>query len=245
MILVACHSKKASNKITANHNFSDSLLLNQSVEKLIGPTLKDWTYFSTKTDVQYTNGSKEMKVNAHIRMYKDSLIWISAGIVGFEGVRILISKDSAVVMNKLEKKYMVFSKDSLSKLMHIPVQVNELQHLIISEPIYALKLYAVFLNDSSSFRLKYSSSKLDIHHDYQREKVYIDSTKVIDNFSKNYATITYSEYGDYEGHKFPVKTDIYIQNGKDAITINLKHGNIDFSTALTFPFNIPSSYEKY
>ena len=58
--------------------------------------------FSAKINVDYqgTDG-KKYDVNANLRMYKDSAIWISiTAILGIEGLRAYISKDSVKILNK-------------------------------------------------------------------------------------------------------------------------------------------------
>jgi hypothetical protein len=54
-----------------------------------------------------TTGSgdgKNYDVNATMRMYKDSAIWLSANaVLGIEAMRVLITKDSVKLLNKLDK----------------------------------------------------------------------------------------------------------------------------------------------
>jgi hypothetical protein len=63
--------------------------------------------FTAKIDVDYVGGDgKKESVNATLRMYKDSVIWISVtGVFGIEGLRAYITKDSVRLINKLDKTY--------------------------------------------------------------------------------------------------------------------------------------------
>src|SRR5690348_13859197 len=56
----------------------------------------DFTTFSAKVNVDYVDADdKKYNVNAFLRMYKDSVIWISVNaIFGFEALRALITVDS-------------------------------------------------------------------------------------------------------------------------------------------------------
>ncbi len=61
----------------------------------------NFTTFSAKINVDYqgTDG-KKYDVNANLRMYKDSAIWISiTAIFGIEGLRAYITKDSVKILN--------------------------------------------------------------------------------------------------------------------------------------------------
>src|SRR5882724_2312610 len=55
-----------------------------------------YTTFSAKVDVDYVGGDgKKESANANLRMYKDSVIWISVtGLFNIEGLRAYITKDS-------------------------------------------------------------------------------------------------------------------------------------------------------
>ena len=67
----------------------------------------DFTTFSAKINVDYTaSDGKKYDVNANLRMYKDSAVWISiTAIFGIEGLRALITKDSVKILNKQDKVY--------------------------------------------------------------------------------------------------------------------------------------------
>lgn len=63
--------------------------------------------FSAKVDVDYHDGDgKKYNVTAHIRMQKDSVIWISVrAILGIEGLRAYITKDSVKLLDKQNDVY--------------------------------------------------------------------------------------------------------------------------------------------
>ena len=71
----------------------------------------DFTTFSAKMDVDYDDpDGKKMDVNAQIRMYKDSIIWVSiTAILGIEGLRAYITTDSVKVLDKQNKIYIARS----------------------------------------------------------------------------------------------------------------------------------------
>ena len=50
--------------------------------------------------------AKNIMINAHFRMYKDSVIWISVtAIFGIEGLRAIITQDSVKILDKQNKCY--------------------------------------------------------------------------------------------------------------------------------------------
>ena len=76
--------------------------INDALSKMNGQKI-DFKTFSAKVDVDYKGGDgKKYNVNANMRMYKDSVIWISVtAIFGIEGLRAYITKDSVKILNAL------------------------------------------------------------------------------------------------------------------------------------------------
>ena len=72
----------------------------------------------------------------------------------------------------------------------------------------------------------------------------IDSSNLKDNLNPNFAKITYSEYAVFNNHNFPTSTFIQSKFNNKSTELELKYSDIDFETTLSFPCQIPSSYEK-
>src|SRR5687768_4693811 len=89
----------------------DSVLFINNAYAKIRQNQVEFTTFNAKLDIDYEdNEGKKSDVNAHLRMYKDSLIWVSlTGPLGIEGLRVLIDRDSVRMLDKQNKIYTVRS----------------------------------------------------------------------------------------------------------------------------------------
>src|SRR5215216_5980977 len=142
IILASCRSTK---KIQTAIAKKDSVETNIVVVKVDTPQLiksivekldSNWvefTTFSAKVDIDYRGGDdKHYDVNASMRMYKDSLIWISVNAVfGIEAMRMLITSDSVFLLDKLNKSYLVRSIDYLQEVTSLPLTLSMLQDLLV------------------------------------------------------------------------------------------------------------------
>ncbi len=238
----ACKSRK--NKIQpVIVPAQDSAIKTVTAEDLLQFTLKDWTYFSSKIDVAYKNGDNEINADVHIRMLKDSLVWIRASII-VEGARILINKDSIVILDRLHKKYTVYHNQAIAGFSDVPLTVSQVQNLILAKPVYALKLYDILVNSDSRLDINYTQEKFTTSHHYGKQFYTIDTTMIKDRTTRNYAMARYQDYSLVNGHNFPLSTFVTASNGDKLINLELKFKDTDFETPLAFPFEIPSSYEK-
>ncbi|MCC6818209.1 MAG: DUF4292 domain-containing protein [Bacteroidia bacterium] len=240
LILVSCRSKKSViAPPTVNTTIIDSGTT-VTAESLLQPFQKNWTFFSAKIDFEFTQNGSNTKANAHIRMYKDSLIWISAGMGLF---RIMINNDSMVILDKLNTNYRVFDKQSLSQVIDVPLNVTQIQNLLMGQPAFALKLYQLAFTPDSNLNILYHQVKFDTKHSIQRSVMTMDSTRINDNLTTNYASAVYSSYSVVDEHNLPLKIELSA-TGNKPIKIILEYSDADYTTELTFPFTIPNSYEK-
>ena len=122
----------------ADHSREDSLaFIRESYNSLLNNRI-DFTTFSAKIDVDYRESeSRKFDVNAHVRMYRDSVIWISiTAILGFEGLRVYITRDSVKLLDKQNKTYTARSVAYLQDITALPLDLHSLQDLLVGNPVF-------------------------------------------------------------------------------------------------------------
>ncbi|MES2617437.1 MAG: DUF4292 domain-containing protein [Bacteroidota bacterium] len=246
LLIVSCKARKFSTPVTVSPVIIDTV--NQTkiltASDLLASSLKPWTYFSSKADIDYVNGDKKQSVGSNIRMYKDSLIWVSVNMFGIEGARILINKDSMVLLDKFNKQYRVYTRSYIEGILGAPLSVGELQNIILARPVYALELYEIITNNERELKIKNTQKRVFIGHHYQKQFTTIDTTRIDDRTAPHYANVYYSGYVSINNHNFPLNTQIKAYNGMSTTEIKLDFTNPDFDTQVSFSFVIPSSYER-
>src|SRR5687767_11620187 len=68
----------------------------------------DFEYFDGKARMILRDSKKERDVKANIRIRKDSVIWMSFNVVGIQGGKALINRDSITIVSTVDKEYFVF-----------------------------------------------------------------------------------------------------------------------------------------
>ncbi|QCK14358.1 hypothetical protein DCC35_06175 [Mangrovivirga cuniculi] len=88
---------------SCNKKFSD-LNFNFGKKKKLKVETLTFNYLKAKGKIKLETDASETNATVNIRVKKDSLIWMSLGsAIGIEGGRVLINRDSMVMMNRLEK----------------------------------------------------------------------------------------------------------------------------------------------
>ncbi len=225
----------------------DTLAFIRDHFKLIQSKYIEFTTFSAKVDVDYQDvDGKKYNVNAHIRMYKDSAIWVSiTAILGIEGLRAYITRDSLKLLDKQNKIYIARSVSFLQEVTALPLGLSSLQQLIIGNPVFfdsSIVSYRKmpgsisFLNLGEFFKHLYTIGDADM----------LAQSSKLDDIDEQRNRTCYLTYGDYEDKKgFPFSTRRTINvSEKRKLDIKLNFKQYDFNETLSFPFSIPKNYKR-
>ncbi len=214
---------------------------------------------SAKASVNAVIGEEENSFNINLRIYTDSIIWISISpLLGIEVARVMVSRDSVKYMDRLNKKYSVSGFEYLNDLLQVNVDFDIIQGILTGN-LFAYKknkFNSVYIEDRyyilstlSKRNLKRSLDQTDIDkpivqdlwvdgNNYRITKVNVEDQRL----GKTLLT-QYEDHRASEGGLFPFKSQTIINAGK-TIRINIEYQKLTLNTDIDFPFNIPPGYEK-
>lgn len=207
----------------------------------------DFRTFSAKIKVDYSNSKgKQPDFVANVRMLKDSLIWISLGNdIGIEGIRVLISKDSIKVLDKLANTYQVRPLSHIQDLSQIPFSFADLQNLLIGNPIFFNKdSITNYTNNANGYTLlSYASlfkNLLSIGSDYSIQKSKLDDN---DPALNRTCDLIYNNYETKTGVNFSTQRQITILQ-QTKLDVEMKFKDYKFNEEMNFPFAIPKKFKR-
>lgn len=206
----------------------------------------DFTTFSAKMDVDYDDpDGKKMDVNAQIRMYKDSIIWVSiTAILGIEGLRAYITTDSVKVLDKQNKIYIARSVAYLQEITALPLNLSSLQDLLIGNPVFLDSNIISYSKSSNSISLHGISDLFKMLITIGEPDNLLQSSKLddLDEQRNRTSYLTYSDYENKKGVPFSKKRTITVSE-KKKLGIKLNFKQYEFNETLSFPFNVPKNYK--
>jgi outer membrane biogenesis lipoprotein LolB len=225
----------------------DSIAFIKQTFSRITDNIIEFTTFSAKIDLDYEDGEgKKTNVNAHLRMYRDSLIWISlTGPLGIEGLRILIDRDSVRILDKQNKIYTVRSIPFLQELTALPLDLSSLQDMLVGNPVFLDPLILSYAKTETSITLQTNSEYFKNLFTVDA-KTYLAETSKLDDLDPQRNRTCYLTYSDYEDKKrvnFSTKRRIRVSEKKKT-DIKLDFKQYDFNEKLSFSFNVPKNYER-
>jgi hypothetical protein len=243
-------SKKDSAVVTVNPDLGkrkDTLeMISRTLQRLDSNRI-DFTTFTAKIKVDYQGGDgKNNDVNANVRMYKDSVIWINVNaVLGIDVMRVMITEDSVKLMDKLNKTYTARSVDYLKEVTALPLDLKTVQDLIIGNPVYLdsnIVSYSAKNDQVSMLSLGLWFKNLITLS--APENILLHS-KLDDDISRNRtAELVYEQYENKKGFPFATKRRITIAE-KNKLEIKMDFKQYDFNEEVSFPFSIPKNYDRF
>lgn len=254
LIWGSCSSSKKTIKAPLKEE-GDAYLIEQMIEHQ-----NHFETFKAKALTSITSKGKTNDLKLNIRIRKDSAIWvsISAG-VGLEAARILLTKDSVMFLNRLEKTFFAGNYEFINKMINAQVDFDIVQALLTGNDFkwydyQELKatvdnqLYQLESAHRSKLK-KYSKENAEINVIYQSLwlnpfsfKIERIKIKEIKNENKKIDAL-YSNFKAVDQQIIPFQYDITISANEDVV-VDATFMKVELDTELSFPFNIPSKYEE-
>jgi len=240
--------KKDSITVPATHPHDDSVTFIKSAFEQLQKQRIDFTTFSAKINVDYVSGNeKSYNVNAVVRMYRDSAIWISiTAIFGIEAMRAYITKDSVKILDKANKEYTFRSVAYLQEVTDLPLDLHTLQELIIGNPVFVdsnIVSYSQSQSPNSVSLLSVGERFKNLITLTADEKTLVHcKLDDVDLTRSRTCDLTYSDYEDKKGVKFSTARKVTVAE-KSELDVTLQFKQYSFNETLSFPFSIPKNYK--
>ena len=241
-------AKKDTVEVTnVNKAKNDTALFIQNALRKLDSAKINYTTFTAKINVDYRDADdKKYDVNANVRMYKDSAIWISVNaILGIEGLRAMITQDSVKILDKQNKIYTARSIDYLQEVTSLPLDLKSLQNLIIGNPVLLDPNVISYTQQAGNIAFvslgRWFKHLLTVREtDYTLQRSKLDDADISRTRT---AELIYTDYENKKGSPFSTKRQISIVE-KKKLDIKLDFKQYDFNEEVSFPFSIPKNYKQ-
>ena len=205
----------------------------------------EFTNFVGKAKMRYQEGDNEKEFTAHIRIRKDSVIWVNITALGgmLPVAKLLITNDSLVMVNLIDREVTTMPLSQAAKLLPAPADFSTLQNFIVGQ---ALRKSGA-ITDATDFGGTLTIQVED--SDYIQQIAYnkADSTMrsaQMSTYKPNgpQGIMQYGNYGIVKDRKFAFGRSLHLQNAGVIHILDMDFSQVDFDTAVDFPFSIPKSF---
>ena len=238
--------KDTSAVVIIDQSKADSILMIKNTIDNLNRNYIDFKTFNAKIKVDYEdNKGKQPDVTAIVRIIKDSAIWISltASFLNVEIYRVLMTKDSVILLNKRDKEVQYRSLDYLQEVTQIPFDYKTLQDLLIGNPVFIDSniVYYKKTDDQILFSMVglYFKNLLTL----SSGNYFLTHSKLddVDIARSRTADLTYADYENKSGFNFSTYREITVSE-KNRLDIRMNYKQYEFNKELSVSFNVPKNY---
>ena len=208
-------------------------------------------YLSTKSKIKFKDKDNDISLNATIRIKKDSIIWLSLSpAFGIEAARGLVTQDSLVLMNRINREYVVFNYKSLSEKLNFDVTFELIQALLLGEMPLKQSLRDRVIANKNHFIIQQQVENLKVDNFITISNLKPERIQLLQDPSQNSITLLYSNFQSLGDDVIPFDNKFVLNyldknNKRQSTLIDINHGKAEIADAsLEFPFNIPKKYDR-
>ena len=256
--LQSCRTTKKINQVIApkdtasvtvvNTSAADSVkMVHQTIEQLQSHYI-NYKTFNAKIKVEYEdNKGKQPDITAVVRIYKDSAIWVSlsATILNFEVYRLLITKDSVILMNIRDKEVQYRSLDYLQEVTEIPFDFRTIQDLLVGNPVFLDSTIASYKKFDDKILISSIGTYFKNLLTLSADKSLLMHCKLddVDVARNRTADITDDNYEDKAGFYFSTYREITVSE-KNKVDVRFNYKQYEFNKELSVVFKVPKNYKR-
>jgi hypothetical protein len=248
------------NKIVYLLFASFALLIVQSCSKKTLPTLPpapktldiehiDFGYMHGRARLVFKDEKKEREVKANIRIRKDSVIWMNFTVIGVQGGKALINKDSITIVSNVDKEYYVFEYDELTKRFNFPIDYQVIEAAMLGNPIKNNNSQNEIGQEGDRDKLIQKEGSVVIKNLINPILKKIEYVELVETTTNNMLKLEYTNFqplGDkYFAYNGIVNVFYKTSAGLINNTITIEYNKAEVGDKeLKFPFNIPKRYDR-
>ena len=187
---------------------------------------------------------EDNNVTMLIRMEKDKRIWVSVtAIAGIEVARALITPDSLLLRNNLDKTYLRRPFSYIYSFTNKQVNFKLLQSVLAGNTIADfMKVSSDLTQENGVWVLSGSTNNL-VYKNVFNTLLKISETSLNDAKAAQAFKVAYGSYTPLNAALFPSSIKINTMSGVKKINVDIDYTKIDINVPVDFPFSVPKSYD--
>ncbi|HET9055156.1 MAG TPA: DUF4292 domain-containing protein [Cyclobacteriaceae bacterium] len=209
----------------------------------------NFDYLHGKARMVLKDGTKENEVKANIRVRKDSVIWMNFTVIGVQGGRVLINRDSITLLNNVKNEYFVFDYKELSRKFNVEINYDVIQSAMLGNLLLPRTPQDTVERKAASYLLNQQSGTIDVLNYISATTMKIQKVELKEHNTHNSLVINYGNFQPLDTKRFPYDGTISLFYKAPAgllnTTIIFEYNKVEVGDKeLRFPFNIPRKYDR-
>lgn len=205
-----------------------------------------YTWYTGKARIKAITPDARMSATVNLRMFRDSVIWATIDKLGFEIARVLITPDSVLIVDRLNKE---FTKKTLSSfLLEYGVQIGfrDLQNALIGQMVALTPIHVETKHDADLDLLIVSDASGVIAQHWVTSTLPQRLMKsALTDARGRKLHIENMQWGSiHDGSQVPYGRLLSFEDQDGKTQIEIEFSEIKKNVPATLPFHIPENYTQ-
>ena len=201
----------------------------------------DW--LSARARVNYESASESKSFTAHIRMRRDSVIWLSiTTIMGVEAARLVIRDDTVFLLDKLNKKYQAESLSLLEHYFPFPFDISLIQKIVAGEAMLPVSEQTKLKREKDGYMLVSENKRYSHSLTLNGRDLTISTEHLVDRQKDRRLSLVFADYKNDAGRLFSYARNLAFP-GDEKIALQIKFSKVKWDEPQSFPFHVGEKYE--
>lgn len=239
MLLASCSSEKKALK----RQRSKERKLNK-----VGLETFEYEALSIKAKLDLSLNNEDKKARAYIRIRKDSAIWISISKTSIEGLRVLVTPDTIMAIDRINKLFYAYNYQELQEQFKFPFDYQMMQSALTGEPYFPKGSKPSKRPVGDQYMLRDKIGELLVKQFVGKKNHKLEAVQAVDEKERE-LKIDYGKFEQVEGQAFPHKNRIsvnYIQEGEVKETaLDFEYNRVSLAEKdLKLPFKVSDKFKQ-
>lgn len=180
--------------------------------------------------------------NTQLRWKKGQKMWLSMSVIGIEGARVLLNKDSVKIADRLGQRHILKPISYIEQKAHADLSFADIEKFFLGQ---------LFLVDTAHLDVTESADQILLKSNGPRflsvvtlDKQYrILNVNITDLQQQQSIRADYGNYQSVGAKTFPMDRYLKIVSGTSIFELDAKFQSVDITKTLSYPFDINPNYK--
>ena len=248
LVLAGCHHPKNISKTVVQKAATQNQVTKpidakvQTLLKLLKNNEPVFKELAAKLKTKVSSPELNQSFTTNIRWKKGEKIWLSMSIIGIEGARVLITRDSIKIMDKINERYILKPLSFIKEKTFVELSFSDIENLLLGQLIFTDTTHAKYADNPNNITINADGLRFLTSIAFDKSTKNLNTIFVTD---KVHAQTIESSYGNYQaqlGKAFSMDRNLKIKSGMETFEMNAKFQFIEIKENLDYPFVINQGY---
>lgn len=248
LFLVGCHHPKTISKTDATNGVTPNTVvkpIDAKVYALLSQLKSNqilFTELAAKLKTKVSSPSLNQSFTTNIRWKKGDRIWMSMSIIGIEGARVLITRDSIKIMDKINERYILKPLSYIKEKTFVDLSFSDIENLLLGQLIFTDTSKAKYADNPANIMISADGVQFLTDVVFDKSTKNLSSIFVKDKLHPQTVSSTYNNYETQLGKPFSMDRYLEIKSGPETFSMDAKFQSIEIRQNLEYPFAINPGY---